>query len=234
MKQSVPGELYWSKAYHLIVDDEYWAKWSFIAKAVYFVLLRHANIKTRKAYPTIPTIAKEAGISEDSVSKAVKEIEACGCIKFSRGGAKISFRNIYDVYDQPHLPPVKFKNTSRKKTGKCPLRDPKTGRFVPLSGKNHGNYSRGNTGIDTSREKTDKKEKEKDILKRDVSEEEASARLKSQASPSVTDGLFKGEDTKEHIQSLLGLWGKSRTEKRLKESGYAPEGIIKILKICEN
>jgi len=44
MKQSVPGEKYWSKAYHLIVDNEYWAKWSFIAKAVYFVLLRHANV----------------------------------------------------------------------------------------------------------------------------------------------------------------------------------------------
>lgn len=51
---------------------------------IYCAIRRHMNNKTLEAYPSVSTIAKEAGCGEDLVRKAIKELEDNGFIKSTK------------------------------------------------------------------------------------------------------------------------------------------------------
>lgn len=216
-----------SKFFHSVVDSEIWANWSFKAKAVYVVINRYANYNSRKALPTVETIAKLAGVSEDSVNEGIKEIICSGYMSKKRGNVRIGFRNIYTLYKQPDLTPDKLiGDILRKKSVKCkPKKDPITGKFVP-SREIHGDYSREKAVNSTSRENHHKKES-LEILNRDTSAGSASACSKSQASPAPIKGQksLKGISNKTLSGLKESLGGVEALRQYLKSQGYPPEEI---------
>jgi hypothetical protein len=66
-----------------LVRNGYWEAISLAAKAVYVVLVSHAN-RDWQAFPGVPLIAKEAGLTQRSVITAIKDLEAHQLISVER------------------------------------------------------------------------------------------------------------------------------------------------------
>jgi hypothetical protein len=72
---------------HYTVDNEFLdSGFGAIVKpagiAVYNVLCRHANINTSKAFPSVPTIARKAGISERQVFRTLATLQELNIISY--------------------------------------------------------------------------------------------------------------------------------------------------------
>ena len=204
-----------SKFFHVIIDDGTWAKWSLKTKAVYAVINRFANYKTRSAIPTIKTIVRLAGVSKDSVSEAINEIEKAGYFSVKRGGQGIGFRNIYSVHNTKTSTSL-INNIYRKKTGRCSYhKDPVTGKFASTGEKNRV-PTREKTANDTSREITG--EKENLDLSIIDSAGSASACSMSQASPALKAFLGKVIPTGD-FELLFGIESMKEEVIRLVRTG---------------
>ena len=70
-----------SQPYNEIVLNE---NLSLAAKVIYCVLKIHENKETHDCYPSVKTLAKEAGMSENTVRKAITDLEKLGIIKIKR------------------------------------------------------------------------------------------------------------------------------------------------------
>lgn len=70
-----------SQPYNEIILNE---NLSLAAKVIYCVLKIHENKKTHDCYPSIKTLAKEAGISENTARKAIIDLEKSRIIKIKR------------------------------------------------------------------------------------------------------------------------------------------------------
>lgn len=69
--------------------------------AVYVVLTSYAGNKTKKAWPGIKTIAKQARVSERTVRYCVKQLEKSGYITIeSRYNEKGQTSNLYTIIDR--------------------------------------------------------------------------------------------------------------------------------------
>ena len=199
-----------SKFFHNIIDSGAWAKWSPKAKAVYPVLLRWAKYDSRKALPTIPTIAKLSGVSRDSVTEGTKEIICSGYLSKKRGNSTIGFRNIYTVFKEPQMVGNLKDAILRGKTVKCKTkRDPKTRKFIS-SRKDADDYLREKAVNDTLRQNNGRKEN-LEILNRDTSAGSASACLNSQAEPAFKPDVYKGHtiETQTELELLIEKYGEA-------------------------
>ena len=69
------------------IDDAYLNGWAKIIKptgtAIYNSLCRHADIEL-SSYPSIKLLAKEHGISEKSVQRAIKKLKECNLIAYEQ------------------------------------------------------------------------------------------------------------------------------------------------------
>jgi len=218
-----------SKFFHVVIDSGTWSSWSFKAKAVYPVLNRWARYDSRKALPTVETISKLAGITEDSVREGIKEIVKAGYADKRRGNARVSFRNIYTIFKEPQPMKAIIESISRKKPVKCKTkRDPHTGKFIP-SRKNHGDCSRNKTVDDISRKNHGKKKNNIEILNRDIATDSASACIKSQASPvSTVRCKSLGNISNETLVSLKDVLGSNKFKGYLLENGYSKDEVEKL------
>lgn len=70
-----------SQPYNEIILNE---NLSLAAKVIYCVLKIHENKETHDCYPSIKTLAKEAGISENTARKAIIDLEKSRIIKIKR------------------------------------------------------------------------------------------------------------------------------------------------------
>ena len=70
-----------SQPYNEIILNE---NLSLAAKVIYCVLKIHEDKETHDCYPSIKTLAKEAGMSENTVRKAITDLEKLGIIKIKR------------------------------------------------------------------------------------------------------------------------------------------------------
>ena len=59
----------------LLLEDGHFAEWSKRAQSVYVTIATHINYKTSEGFPSIKTISRLAGYSENMVLKAIKELE---------------------------------------------------------------------------------------------------------------------------------------------------------------
>jgi len=87
-----------SKFYHEVIDGNYWCQLSGVACKVYCVLLRNVDIYSRSCVMTCGRIAIQAGISLDSVTKAIRELVRMHLIGVSKGNEKIRFGYVFTVY----------------------------------------------------------------------------------------------------------------------------------------
>jgi len=69
-----------------LVRQGYWARISLAAKAVYVVLVSHAG-RDWRAWPGIPKIAAEAGLSQRAVITAIQDLERHALIRVERDPA---------------------------------------------------------------------------------------------------------------------------------------------------
>ena len=81
------------------------------ALAVYVVLAKHADNTTGIAFPSIPLIADKTCLSENTVRRAIKELEQVGAIakqeRFKkRRGSDKAYQNSHEfvVMSELHLP----------------------------------------------------------------------------------------------------------------------------------
>jgi hypothetical protein len=59
----------------LLIDEGHFAMWSKNAQSVYVTIATYINYKTGEGFPSIKTISRSAGYSENMVLKAIKELE---------------------------------------------------------------------------------------------------------------------------------------------------------------
>ena len=63
---------------------------------VYDVLAMHANSKTQTAYPSMATVAKETGLSKNTIIRAIKIIERQGVIDVQRSMHRVNCYRLRD------------------------------------------------------------------------------------------------------------------------------------------
>lgn len=72
-------------------------KISTAAKAVYIALAQYAD-KTRRCWPSRPTLEKDTGLSNKTLSKALKELRSWGIIQWDEGNTGKA--NLYTLHDE--------------------------------------------------------------------------------------------------------------------------------------
>lgn len=219
-----------AKLYHFVVD-EIWRELSFSGKAVYIVLLRRADYKSRKCYPSVGTIARESGISHDSATRGVRELRERGLVEIKRGGPGIGFCNIYTVLRKPttSCPEKQGKRESN------PYPEKHRKRQDSCQGK-HGNApenmgegwleKEGKREGTTLDDKTTARNRFRDNS-RDIEDGSSSAMPEGQAEPEEKSPLYSGE-TDEDIKTLRMLFsslGRGWLEGHLKQHGKNKEQI---------
>ena len=109
-EQASPGRLMKARLYlvlDLFCEKKWLARLSNRAVRVYFALLRHYNWSKGAAWPGVPTLCEETGLSERSVRYAVDELRVFGLYSVERGQGRRS--NRYRLPDPvPDIPPVLF------------------------------------------------------------------------------------------------------------------------------
>lgn len=100
-----PPEGRWFRVFCSLVDSGAWARLSDAGKAVYVVLAKHCGPQW-VAWPSGPTIAHLAGVSERQVWRATKELEGEGLISRRAGGGRKS--TLYQLHDLPQTPSLPF------------------------------------------------------------------------------------------------------------------------------
>jgi hypothetical protein len=85
------------------IIDEFGDQLSPYGLAVYVALCRHADIDSQECYPSHSTLAKETGMGEASVKKAVRKLEDLGLVRVSErwreNGGQTS--NLYTLLAPP-------------------------------------------------------------------------------------------------------------------------------------
>jgi hypothetical protein len=119
-----------AKFYNEVIDSGVWAVLSPKARAVYPVLVRHADSTTRNCRPGVKRLASKAGINIRTVSAATEELVKCGVIKKSWVGRRI----IYHVHNDVQLK-ARLSVPTRKDRRTSPVRRrDSSGRFIhPLT-----------------------------------------------------------------------------------------------------
>lgn len=90
-------------------DLIYDAELEHIDVRVYGALRRHADNRTRKAWPSRKTLSREVGkpVSVDTVKRSLSRLESRGWISHKRRlrpGQKAATSNLYTVYNEPTFP----------------------------------------------------------------------------------------------------------------------------------
>lgn len=121
------GKPYFGKFPQVLIKEGIWANWSPKTKAMYSVLVAHANWVTNVCCPIDDTIREEAGIKGDAPRLARKELSDSGWVKVWRKGWRW-FYKINMFWESPGTYPCN-KDKFRKKP-RTYLRDEVTKRFV--------------------------------------------------------------------------------------------------------
>lgn len=69
------------------------------ALRVYLVIKSHTNLHTGESNPSIPTIAKESGLSERQVINSIKELQTAGYVSRNKAGRS----NIYTTREKVNI-----------------------------------------------------------------------------------------------------------------------------------
>ena len=89
----------WFHIFKEMIETETWAKMSSPSKALYPVIKSFANMKDGSSFPSYETMMKYSGLSRQSISKALKELETLGYVnkvKIGRGRKK----NLYELKEK--------------------------------------------------------------------------------------------------------------------------------------
>ena len=83
------------------------------AKLVAYILLSYWSAKRPRPFPCVGTIARQAGMSDASVRKALRELEQALAIRTTRTKARGS--NTYSISGLLHLPEITGEEWAEKK-----------------------------------------------------------------------------------------------------------------------
>lgn len=101
-----------SKVPHSLIDSGVLAQLTRCQIAVLLTLNRFSGYRSRRAYPSVKTIAEMAGVNKNSVAPSVRKLAALGLISVVRTGAGFAFKNVYSMQ-------WNVENTVPFKTDKC-------------------------------------------------------------------------------------------------------------------
>jgi hypothetical protein len=104
-----------------IILDEYGKKLGPYGIAVYTALCRFANLEDQTCYPSVATIAKRTGMSENKARKCIHELEEMGLISIQPrccNGSPTS--NLYTILDPPSRVPHSVEGGTPQRGGGVP------------------------------------------------------------------------------------------------------------------
>ena len=89
----------WFHIFKEMIDTETWAKMTAPSKALYPVIKSFANQKNGASFPSYETMMKYSGLSRQSVSNAIKELERLGYVNKIKVG-KGRQKNLYELKEK--------------------------------------------------------------------------------------------------------------------------------------
>lgn len=98
---STQGELFqadttWFHVFKSMIDTGDAAKMGGTTFLVYAVIKAHTNWSTGRAFPAIETVAEKAGVSPDTVTRSIKDLEKMGYITKEKKGRQ----NVYSLREK--------------------------------------------------------------------------------------------------------------------------------------
>lgn len=86
----------WIHVVRGMIQDGEIAKVGTVAFCVYIAIKAHTDLETGSAWPSIPTLARLVGVSEDTISRALKTLVDNGLLKVEKRGRQ----NHYSVIEK--------------------------------------------------------------------------------------------------------------------------------------
>ena len=89
----------WFHVLRSFSHDKEIAKIGTMALAVYIVIKGHTDFHTGSAFPSIPTIAEQIGVTDDTIRLALKQLVKHGWLTVGKKGRS----NLYSVVEKVHI-----------------------------------------------------------------------------------------------------------------------------------
>ena len=92
----------WFHFFRTMIQNDTWAKMSLAAKAIYPVIKSYCNSENGAAFPSYETLSAKAGLSRQSVTKALEELVGLSMITAKKSAGKSTVYSLKETFEVQH------------------------------------------------------------------------------------------------------------------------------------